>query len=71
MMGGGMMPPIAGPGPGTQNGERDKSLYPDKRVVHREVPNTEPVFGELERDRRRSPRQRPTNQEEPAHGTTG
>ena len=72
MMGGGMMPPIAGPGPGAQNGERDKSLYPDKRVVHREVPNTEPVFGELERDRRRSPRQRPTpDQEEPAHGTTG
>ena len=70
MMGGGMYPPMAGAGQGTQNGERNKELYPDKRVVHREVPNTEPVFGELDRDRRRSPRQRPTNQEENAHGTT-
>ncbi|MDQ1318815.1 MAG: hypothetical protein QG655_58 [Actinomycetota bacterium] len=71
MMGGGMYPPMAGAGAGAQNGERDKALYPDKRVVHREVANTEPVFGELERDRRRPPRQRPTNQEESTHGTTG
>ena len=70
MGGGGMYPPMAGAGQGTQNGERDKALYPDKRVVHREVPNTEPVFGELERDRRRSPRQRATKDEEEPHGTT-
>lgn len=71
MGGGGMYPPMAGAGQGAQSGERDKALHPDKRVVHREVANTEPVFGELERDRRRSPRQRPTqDQEETAHGTT-
>ncbi len=70
MMGGGMYPPMMpGAGQGAQNGERDKTLYPDKRVVHREVPNTEPVFGELERDRRRS-RQRATKDEEEPHGTT-
>ena len=71
MGGGGMYPPMMpGAGQGSQNGERDKSLYPDKRVVHREIPNTEPVFGELERDRRRSPRPRPTKDEEEPHGTT-
>lgn len=71
MGGGGMYPPMMpGAGQGTQNGERDKALYPDKRVVHREVANTEPVFGELERDRRRSPRQRATKDEEEPHGTT-
>ena len=71
MGGGGMIPPMMpGAGQGTQNGERDKTLYPDKRVVHREVANTEPVFGELERDRRRSPRQRQTKDEEEPHGTT-
>ena len=69
MMGGGMYPPMAGAGAGAQNGDRDKALHPDKRVAHREVPNTEPVFGELERQRRRPPRQRPT-QEETVHGTT-
>jgi len=27
-------------------------LYPDRRVVWRPVPNTEAVFGELQRERR-------------------
>lgn len=65
-MGGGMYPPMAGGMGGNNNaGDRDKDLHPDKRVVHREVPNTEPVFGELERERRRPPRTRGTQEEEP------
>jgi hypothetical protein len=42
-----MYPPMMpGAGQGHRTGN-DKALYSDKRVVHREVPNTEPVFGEL------------------------
>jgi hypothetical protein len=48
---GGMYPPMMGPR-GGQNDERDKDRDPDKRVVVRPVPNSEPVFGELERKRR-------------------
>ncbi|MBN3458403.1 PPE domain-containing protein [Mycobacterium sp. DSM 3803] len=48
---GGMYPPMMGPRAG-QNDERDKDRDPDKRVVVRPVPNSEPVFGELERKRR-------------------
>ncbi len=48
---GGMYPPMMGPR-GGQNDERDKDRDPDKRVVLRPVPNSEPVFGELEKMRR-------------------
>ncbi len=64
MMGGGMYPPMMGAGQGNQAAERDKEMHPDRRVVHREMANTEPVFGELERERKRQPRQRPAQEEE-------
>ena len=61
-MGGmGMYPPMMA-GQGTQNPDRNKDLFPDKRVVLRPVPNTEPVFGELEKQRR--PRAKRAAQEE-------
>lgn len=63
-MGGGMYPPMTGAGQGNQPAERDKAMHPDRRVVHRETANTEPVFGELERERKRQPRQRRTQKEE-------
>ena len=56
----GMYPPIM-PQQGGQGTERNKDLYPDKRVVLRPVPNTEPVFGELEKQRR--PRKRAAQEE--------
>lgn len=48
---GGMYPPMMGPR-GGQNDERDRDHDEDKRVVLRPVPNSEPVFGELEKQRR-------------------
>jgi hypothetical protein len=59
----GMVPPMMGAPGGANNAERDKDLQTDKRVVHREVPNSEPVFGELERQRQRRPRGRSTPEE--------
>jgi hypothetical protein len=59
----GMYPPMMGGRGGANEGsERSKELYPDKRVVLRPVANTEPVFGELERQRR--PRGKRAAQEE-------
>lgn len=49
---GGMLPPLLGGLGGTNEGHRNTKLSPDQRVVLRRVPNTEPVFGELERTRR-------------------
>jgi hypothetical protein len=53
----GMYPPMLGHGGrgGGDSKERDKRLYPDKRIVVRTVPNTEPVFGELPHEPRRRP----------------
>ncbi|SLI19205.1 PPE-repeat proteins [Mycobacteroides abscessus subsp. abscessus] len=53
-MGGGMpfMPPMGMGGQGNDAAQRNKNLYPDKRVVIRPTPNTEPVFGAVERERR-------------------
>ncbi|MBS9536145.1 PPE domain-containing protein [Mycobacterium sp. M1] len=63
-MGGGMFPPMMGAPAGQQGeAERDKDLNPDKRVVHRGVSNTEPVFGELERTQRRRPKRPAQDQE--------
>jgi PPE family len=46
-------PPMMGaPGAGDGGAHRDMRLYPDRRVVWRPVPNTEAVFGELQRERR-------------------
>jgi hypothetical protein len=46
-------PPMMGAmGAGDGGGQRDMRLYPDRRVVWRPVPNTEAVFGELQRERR-------------------
>jgi hypothetical protein len=53
--GGGMspMPPMMGaPGAGDAGAQRDARLFPDRRMVWRPVPNTEAVFGELQRERR-------------------
>jgi hypothetical protein len=53
-IGGGGMPyaPMMG-GPGGDLGpQRNAQLFPDRRMVARLVPNTEAVFGELERERR-------------------
>jgi hypothetical protein len=60
----GMMPPMMGGAGGGKENERDKELHPDKRVLHREVPNSEPVFGEVERRRQGRPRKRPSQEEE-------
>ncbi len=58
-MGGmGMFPPMMGAGNGATASERDKDLNPDRRVVHRDTANTEPVFGELEQLRKRPSRRR-------------
>ncbi|SHV74279.1 PPE domain-containing protein [Mycobacteroides abscessus] len=53
-MGGGMpfMPPMGMGGQGNDAAQRNKNLYPDKRVVIRPTPNTEPVFGAVERERK-------------------
>jgi hypothetical protein len=61
---GGMYPPMM-VGRGKDGGERDKTLNPDRRVVLRPVPNTEPVFGELERKRSSGVRRRTQDEEEP------
>lgn len=53
--GGGMStyPPMMGaPGAGDHGVQRNIRLFPDRRMVWRPVPNTEAVFGELERERR-------------------
>ena len=68
MRGGGMYPPMMGAGQGGQTAERDKAMHPDKRVVHQEMANTEAVFGEIERERKRPPRKRPTQEQEEPHG---
>ena len=47
----GMYPPMM-PGAGGEKSERNRDLFPDKRVVLRPAPNTEPVFGEVEKQRR-------------------
>lgn len=53
MGGGGMMPPpMMGGGKGNDTAERNKNLYPDRRVVLRHTPNTEAVFGAIERERK-------------------
>ncbi|SKO13474.1 PPE domain-containing protein [Mycobacteroides abscessus] len=52
MGGAGMMPPMMGGGKGNDTAERDKNLYPDRRVVLRNKPNTEAVFGAVERERK-------------------
>jgi len=46
-----MMPPMMGAGMG---GKNDEGRKPEdhRRVVLRPVPNTEPVFGEVRRERR-------------------
>ncbi len=63
-MGGGypMMPPFFGGGarPDNERGRRGK----DKRVVLKPVPNTEPVFGAVERPRRRRAREQESSDEE-------
>ncbi len=62
---GGMYPPfMGGTNPGGES-ERDKSR--DRRVVMRPVPNTEPVFGELERKRSSGVRRR-TQEEDNGEG---
>ena len=46
-------PPMMGaPGAGEGGGQRDLRLFPDRRLVARQVPNSEAVFGELQRERR-------------------
>jgi hypothetical protein len=54
--GGGAMatyPPMMGSsGAGAPGDQRNMRLYPDRRVVWRPAPNTEAVFGELQRERR-------------------
>lgn len=47
----GMMPPMMG-GMGAKSDEGRKS-EDRRRVVERPIPNTEPVFGEVRRERRR------------------
>ena len=65
MGGGGFMPPMMGMG-GKPGSEQDK--HRDRRVVFRPTPNSEPVFGELERQRpsarRRIEQQQATTSEE-------
>lgn len=68
---GGMYPPMMGGMGGNNNAERDKDLHPDKRVVHRDHANTEPVFGELEQVRKRPGRRKSSKtQEETTDGDT-
>jgi hypothetical protein len=53
--GGGMStyPPMMGAqGAGGGGVQRDMRLFPDRRLVSRPMPNTEAVFGELQRERR-------------------
>jgi PPE family len=61
-------PPMMGaPGGGDHGAARNIRLFPDRRMVWRPVPNTEAVFGELERERR--PRsKRATPEEESNEG---
>jgi PPE family protein len=47
------MPPMMGaPGGGDPGSQRNMQLFPDRRMVSRPTPNSEAVFGELERERR-------------------
>jgi hypothetical protein len=46
-------PPMMGaPGGADGGSQRDLRLFPDRRLVARQVPNSEAVFGELQRERR-------------------
>jgi hypothetical protein len=45
-------PMMGGPGGGDGGAQRNMRLFPDRRMVSRPTPNTEAVFGELERERR-------------------
>lgn len=67
---GGMIPPMMGGMGANNSGERDTDLHPDKRVVHREHVNTEPVFGELEQLRKRPGRRKSTKTQEETDGDT-
>ena len=55
---------------GNNTPERDQDLHPDKRVVHRDQANTEPVFGELEQVRKRPGRRKSSTTQEETHGDT-
>ncbi|MCH9737040.1 MAG: PPE domain-containing protein [Actinomycetia bacterium] len=61
---GGMYPPMMGGAGNSGPKERDKDMYPDRRVVHREIANTEPVLGELEQLRKRPSRRRSARTQE-------
>lgn len=67
---GGMYPPMMGGMGGNNQPERDKDLFPDKRVVHRDQANTEPVFGELEQVRKRPGRRKSSTTQEETNGDT-
>ncbi|MDG5486352.1 PPE domain-containing protein [Mycolicibacterium gadium] len=67
---GGMYPPMMGGMGGNNTPERDQDLHPDKRVVHRDQANTEPVFGELEQVRKRPGRRKSSTTQEETHGDT-
>ena len=67
---GGMYPPMMGGMGGNNEPERDKDLFPDKRVVHRGHANTEPVFGELEQVRKRPGRRTSSKTQEETDGDT-
>lgn len=67
---GGMYPPMMGGMGGNNEPERDKDLFPDKRVVHRDHANTEPVFGELEQVRKRPGRRMSSRTQEETDGDT-
>lgn len=57
-----MMPGAAG-----EQRDRNRDLFPDKRVVLRPVANTEAVFGELDNKQRR-PRTKRGQQEQVSDG---
>jgi hypothetical protein len=69
----GPYPPMMGAsGAGDGGGHRDMRLYPDRRMVARPVPNSEAVFGELQRERRpraRANRAAPGEATRPGEGT--
>lgn len=67
---GGMVPPMMGGMGGGKQAERDTDLFPDKRVVHRDRPNIEAVFGELEQVRKRRGRRKATTTQEETDGNT-
>ncbi|MEC9324408.1 MAG: PPE domain-containing protein [Actinomycetota bacterium] len=67
---GGMYPPMMGGMGGNNTAERDQDLHPDRRVVHRDQANTEPVFGELEQVRKRPGRRKSSTTQEETDGDT-